>query len=161
MIRRLSNTGKDESQEVRKQTLEEYFCTLRMSGYSEPEIKKYAIAAITGYERRVVREAEGGAPVHREKTNIRKSTYRKKLTLRQDWYCKHSKKYTIKRWGSKVLNNKKIGCKNNPPKCPSIHPKIKRGALAARIREVESKINEVNEIRVKVVEEEGIAYRIF
>ena len=55
-IRRLSNTHVDETTKCKCDILENYFCELRMSGYSTKEIERYATPRIVGFCRRVLRE---------------------------------------------------------------------------------------------------------
>ena len=67
---------------MKNRILEGYVTTLRRSGYNDNEIKKFATDGIVDYVRRVKREEEGGDPVHRDKVDIKKSTYSKKLTIK-------------------------------------------------------------------------------
>ena len=98
--------------------LEEYFSSLRKSGYKEREVRKFPIDGITGYTRREKREDKGGEPIHRSKANIQKGTYKKKLTIRQDWYKKggngdvtncSNKTYKPKTWGNNAESVKGLG----------------------------------------------------
>ena len=138
-IRRLSNTGLTEEQTVKNQILEDYHQVLKNSGYSKPEIRKYTIAAIVGFTRRVVREEQGGVPVHRSQARIKKSTHSKKLTIRQDWYKQktdktdNTLKYKPKKWGNKKISTKSMGCMKESPSAPIFVPRTKGGAQAIRI----------------------------
>ena len=67
---------------MKNRILECYVTTLRRSGYNDNEIKKFATDGIVDYVRRVKREEEGGDPIHRDKVDIKKSTYSKKLTIK-------------------------------------------------------------------------------
>lgn len=67
---------------MKKRIFECYVTTLRKSGFNDNEIKKFTTDGIVDYVRRVKREEEGGDPVHRDKVDIKKSTYSKKLTIK-------------------------------------------------------------------------------
>ena len=99
---------------MKNRILECYVTTLRRSGYNDNEIKKFATDGIVDYVRRVKREEEGGDPVHRDKVDIKKSTYSKKLTIKTNWYKKENKGYRIKKWGDKVISDRKMGCTSDP-----------------------------------------------
>ena len=126
-IRRLSNTGSDMTQKTKNNIREEYCESLRRSGYSNFDIEKFVTPGIVGYQRRAVRESEGGTPVHRLGVNIKLSTVRKKLTIKSDWFRKTSGegwiiKYQPKRWGRRDLpSTNPIGCQVAPhvPQCLS------------------------------------------
>ena len=105
--------------------------------------------------RRVKREEKGGEPVHWDKVNIKKSTYSKKLAIKRNWYKKENKGYRIRKWGNKVISDKKMGCTSDPPNALIFLPKTPRGVLARRIKEIEANLNKVGMRKVKVVEEGG------
>ena len=83
------------------------------------------------------------------KANIKKNSYKKKLTIRQDWYCKSKNEitYKLKRWGNKRIMSGKVGCSNDQPSAPVFIPRTKGGSLAAKIRDVENKLNQLGERR--------------
>ena len=66
---------------MKKRIFECYVTTLRKSGFNDNEIKKFTTDGIVDYVRRIKRE-EGGDPIHRDKVDIKKSTYSKKLTIK-------------------------------------------------------------------------------
>ena len=157
VVRRLSNTGISESQDVKDKILEEYFDQLRRSGYEEKEIKRFEVNGIIGFERRVKREQEGGEAVHRDKTQIQKGTFKKKLTIKKTWYKGKKKgEKVMKIWGMKKIVRNHQGCLNSPPSAPIFVPRTSGGGgLVRRLREIEKKLNRVGDRRVKVVEEVG------
>ena len=66
---------------MKNRILECYVTTLRRSGFNDNEIKKFTTDGIVDYVRRIKRE-EGGDPIHRDKVDIKKRTYSKKLTIK-------------------------------------------------------------------------------
>ena len=136
-IRRLSNTCKITTKRRVIEILERFISSLRKSGYSMIEIRKYVTAGIVGYERRVAREQSGGTPVHRPGGAIRSATNIRKLTIRSDWYKgksanKHDKP---KMWGNKPYNTKGVkGCQRDPAISPVFVPRTPGGLLCKQLR---------------------------
>ena len=97
-IRRLKNTSEHVEQPEINNTLEEYISQLYMSGYSREDMKKYAVAALVGYQRILKSSREGGTPLHRPGAVIRKGTFKKSLGVKTNWYKSKTKqehkKYT-------------------------------------------------------------------
>ena len=155
----MSNTSICTTQRRRNEILEEYFESLKKSGYSWSDIEKYCTPGIVGYERRVKREGEGGTPIHRIGATIRKGTDLKKLTIKTDWYTKKTEnngmKYKISKWGNKKISNDKIGCSRDPPSAPLFVPRTPGGALATRLKKIETSLNQVGIKKIKIIEEGG------
>ena len=90
------------SQDIKCDIIQQYVNELVMSGYSLLELERYITPGLVGFIRRVKREQEGGVPVHRKGDIIKKSTFRKNLTIQVDWFKKQkskSKSDLPKYWG--------------------------------------------------------------
>ena len=58
-LKRLCNTFEGETQDMRLRILEKYITELNDSGYYFEEIERFMVPGVVGYERRVLREAQG------------------------------------------------------------------------------------------------------
>ena len=101
-------------------------------------MREYAIQGNVGFERRVVREDNGGIPVHRPGKMIKQGTALKKLTIKYDWYSKSKDNVNVsnnvnkmKVWGDKRVYNKGIGCSRDPPSAPIFVPRTVGGPWQA------------------------------
>ena len=77
VIRRLSHTSRVETLETRISILDDYTNDMIASGYCMDELKNFITPGIVGFERRVSRELQGGAPLHRLGKDIKRSIFRK------------------------------------------------------------------------------------
>ena len=110
-----------------------------MSGYSSQEMEKYATPDIVGYDWRVVRDSDGGVPVHRKGAVIRKLTNLKKLAIKSDWYIKKPEgdKYRVKSWGGKKMFYKKsFGSEFEKPCAPLFVPRTPNGLLVIKLKKI-------------------------
>ena len=117
--------------------------SLRISGYGKQEVIKNITAALVGYERKVQKVRAGEIKMHRKKSDIRRSTHKKKLTIKTDWYTKQGQ--TDRRtgwWGNKRIKSINMGCMRDAPSAPLFVPRTNNGRLARDL--------------VKIVEEGGL-----
>ena len=156
-IRRLSNTGRDVTQTVRNNVLDTYVRVLLKSGYSMNDIRNSMIPGIVGYERRVVREENGGVPVHRTGDTIRKSTGAKKINLSSNWFKAKPKGevYKVKRWGNRKVPSADKGCTEIIPSAPLFVQRSPGGTLSKLLSKCENDLNKQGTRKVKICEDGG------
>ena len=143
IIRRLTNTSLEASQETKNRIIEEYISTLEDSGYSQEEIRRYVTAVLVGFERRIKKHEEEGTPLHRAGANIKKSTDKKKLRIKTTWYKKKPEQanHRMKFWGKRKIPVRIKGCQNDPPSAPIYVQRTVGGVLANSLRKVEAELN--------------------
>ena len=108
VIRRLSNISITLDKSIHVKIIEDYIQELVQSRCCIDEIERAVTPGLVGFKRRVIRQSEGGAPVHRRGSVIKKSTFVKKLTISTDWYKKSSSKVKparTKSWGKHVIKS--------------------------------------------------------
>ena len=118
IIRRLKNSSEHIPQEQINLIIKEYIEQLQRSGYNKSEVRKYVTAGIVGYERIASRCEAEGKPLHRPGATIKKSTYKKRLTIRTTWYKKSANKLNLEaRAGTRE------GCQFKQPTAPIFIPR--------------------------------------
>ena len=72
VIRRLSNTSVNLDKSTKVKIIQNYIDELIHSGYCLEEIERAVTPGLVGFQRRVTRQSEGGDPIHRKGSVIKK-----------------------------------------------------------------------------------------
>ena len=130
-----------------------------MSGYCIRELERAITPGIVGFQRRVSRQNQGGDPIHRKGSVIKKSTFAKQLTISSDWFKKkptNKSNFRVKSWGKHPIPEVRD---NRSPSAPFFVPRTPGGGLASQLKKVEVDINRLSSQKVKIVEEGGVTLK--
>ena len=165
LIRRLSNINDEETSDDEKiVVLESYIKEMKTSEYGRKQIKESLVSGVVGWRRKQARRKTSGEDFYRSGKSTLSGRCRRKLMEKTTWYKPKRKREEeddefespVKR--QKMSRNWKA---EKPPKNAKIKavlfvPYTPGSELAKRLREAETKLNELTGYKLKVVERAGI-----
>ena len=163
LIRRLTNTKEDSSQEEKNDIVEIFVERLQISGYSRAEIREIIVSGLKGYVSKIEKAKSEGRGVHRSSASTLLGRQKKRLTGKTSWY-----KAKKKENGERDLKNVKTKTSYRGTFAPKstnkteletksllFVPRTKGGELAKRLRTEEDTLAKITGYRVKIVERGG------
>ena len=176
LIRRLSNTNHEvEDIEERTTIMETFIQQLKSSGYTRKVTREIVVSGTTGWKRKIRRRQEDGLDFYRSAKSTLAKRCRKKLLEKANWFKakrkreddhqeerKASPKKRI-RLGHQDRDQEQIQDRNKDNtnsmkenvKAVMFVPFTEGSALAKRMREAESNLQEMTGYRLKIVERAG------
>ena len=160
MVRRMSNMTEKLDQDTRDRVVDQFSDKLRTSGYNTIQIKQIIISGLKGYERRRRREMEGGTPIHRMKYTMQKGRDLRKLVEKKNWYRRKADPYSTQESGAggggRGTGQPHTQDTETTPAAVMFVPRTPEGELISQLRRVESKLREVTNKPLRLVEEAGV-----
>ena len=174
LIRRMLNTGDSISQCERDKVVEQFITRLKVSGYSDKQVREIIESGLKGYESKKERAEKDDRPLYRAARSSLASRHKKKLLGKTNWY----KEKKMDQKGGRVkqddgggnhgqaskknerkdqLEGREKEARKTQPKVVSVLfvPRTDNGELAARLRKAEEEISVITGDRLKIVERAG------
>ena len=149
------NTNADVPEQERTEIINTFIDRLVVSGYCVSQIKEIIESGLRGYLRKLKNASATGSPLYRPAASTLKGRLKKKLTEKTSWYKKKPQSTNTRKQKEERLKKQK----QKPILTVMFVPKTVGGKLAKELRDVDNKLSEITEDRVKIVERSGIKLR--
>ena len=151
LIRRMMNTSELVDQQERNATIEKYIDKLKVSGYSEIQVKNIIESGLKGYETKLNKARREKREIHRAAEETQEVRFRKKILGKVNWFKSKKSKNEYPRKNQKSNQNKATPkskeSKVNPVTVLFI-PRTPGGVLINKLREAETEISRITGDRI-------------
>ena len=165
LVRRMSKTSTEVSQQERANIIEEFIAKLKVSGYKRNKIKEIVVSGLSGYKTKLAKAEKEGRHLHRSARATLAGRHSRKLLEKTSWYKpkgKAGEEREIYHGQGNTRNGKRRTENGNKMKEKKeirsvlFVPRTRGGNLANMIREKEYQLEELTGYRIKVVEKSGM-----